>query len=666
MSEASPSAEECYAQWREDALVVGNSHFEEKWVLESGRIRLASLVLKKAGGSWLFEKRDGAGSARPDGLDLRTGRAHPQERESLQVGIRLDHPSGHRGYRMKIFPGLCGGLIETFGFEAHGSPSVPAPNHADGIEREEVSDRTHDAGEDASIGGFLFTVRHLLVSATWFIEQSDRHANFVEEKRWQMHPSEAPLRLGVNMVTLEDPATGDGLVFVLLAPSRLVRDAWSPPCDYSIETCRGDGGILTKLAAYPGSYPLAHLAYRGRRPGRAMVLHALQKALHVPDAGRDGLLLSNTWGDRGRADRIGEAFMIGEIEAAAALGVEVVQMDDGWQQGRSANTVNTGGVWNGFWSVPDFWEPDAARFPRGLAPVADAVRRHGLRLGLWYAPDSSNEMENWEKDASALLRYWREFDVCHFKLDAIKLHSLLAERRLHALLDRVRDGSGGRVLFDLDATAEHRTTYWGRVSGSTLFLENRYTDRGSYFPHQTLRALWTLAWHVWPPRLRLEFLNPLRNVDRYFEDPLRPSAYAPECLFAITMPASPLAWLENSALPAETSRRIAGLVAVWKSHRAAWHAGDVIPLGGEPDGYAWTGFLSAAEDRRSGYLLVFREGNENGRWQSSLPCPFEGDLQADVLAGEGSVDFRQGRVTVGIPEKLGFVFVRIAGSSARS
>src|SRR5690606_21336015 len=147
--------------------------------------------------------------------------------------------------------------------------------------------------------------------------------------------------------------------------------------------------------------------------------------------------------------------------------------------------------------------------------------------------------------------------------DALKLHSRLAETRFHALCDRVLQESEGAIFFDFDATAENRPTYWGRPGGGSLFLENRFTDEAGYHPHQTLRAVWTLAHYVRPSRIRAEFLNPARKVDRYADDPLQPAAYPPEYLYAVAFPTSPLAWFEVSRLPPAIAARWRPFITVW-------------------------------------------------------------------------------------------------------
>lgn len=59
-----------------------------------------------------------------------------------------------------------------------------------------------------------------------------------------------------------------------------------------------------------------------------------------------------------------------------AIGAELLVLDDGWFSGRRDDTTSLG----------DWW-PNEARFPRGLRPVAEAVRREGLEFGIWMEPE---------------------------------------------------------------------------------------------------------------------------------------------------------------------------------------------------------------------------------------------------------------------------------------
>jgi hypothetical protein len=74
------------------------------------------------------------------------------------------------------------------------------------------------------------------------------------------------------------------------------------------------------------------------------------------------LVVNNSWGS-GMA--INDAQARAMIRDSADLGFEMFHLDAGW-----------------FRDVGD-WQPDPAKFPHGLAPVADYAHAHGLRFGLW-------------------------------------------------------------------------------------------------------------------------------------------------------------------------------------------------------------------------------------------------------------------------------------------
>jgi alpha-galactosidase len=150
-------------------------------------------------------------------------------------------------------------------------------------------------------------------------------------------------------------------------------------------------------------------------------LQEYQRTLRPFMPGRDGLFLANTWGDRSRDARVNEEFMLREIEAGARLGVEVIQIDDGWQKGRTSNSAEAGGVWNGFWAANEnFWDVHPERFPNGLAPLIARARERGMQFGLWFAPDSSHHFANWQRDVVAILKLHRELGVNYFKIDGVK------------------------------------------------------------------------------------------------------------------------------------------------------------------------------------------------------------------------------------------------------
>ena len=497
---------------------------------------------------------------------------------------------------------------------------------------------------------------HVRLAEFQFMDQTDTHNELLTTREWLLMSCEGPFDLTCPLATLEDVFTGRGHAFLRLAPLPHART--TKACDLRVSGARSNLRTFTLTA---NGAPMAFVSYSGGAVGRVEALQDLQRGLRRYVPGRDGQFLSNTWGDGNRDSRINEEFMRKEIEAGAEIGVDVIQIDDGWQKGRSSNSVAARGkgVWNGYWAAdPNFWDPDPTRFPHGLKPLIDAAAAKGMRFGLWFGPDSSNDAANWSKDADWLLGLWKQ-GIPYFKIDSMKSRSETALARQRAFFDRMLEGSSSAMVFDLDVTAEIRPGYFGMPDVGTIFVENRYSARHRYWPHQTLRSVWTLAQGVDPVRLRMEVVNPDTGASFYGDDPLAPKAYRPDTLFAIAMVASPLGWFENSGLSASMRAALKPLVSRWKAERANLHGGHTWPVGAKPDGVSWTGFVTRGADSASGYALLFREAAQAPDYSVEL-SPYAIDaVRAEVIGGRGSAEVRGNRLTVTVPEPLDFVWVKL-------
>lgn len=487
------------------------------------------------------------------------------------------------------------------------------------------------------------TARHVRVVAYDLVDQTDEHVELVHSREWLIGRIERQTNITASVWAVEDQMSGRGVAFVRCAPLPHARvDPTAADFGFKARESIENGVSGRWLKVYDTGYPFVRLPYEGGAVGRTKALQDWQRSVRSYVPGRDGLLLCNTWGDRNRDARINEGFLLDEVKAAAALGVEVLQVDDGWQSGKSMNSAfaKGKGAWNGYWAVsPDFWVPDPKRFPRGLSFVTKAAAERGVRFGLWFGPDSSNDAANWERDADWLLKLHRECAVDYFKLDSMKTTGKLSLSRQKKLFDKVMSESGGRIVIDMDVTAEKRPGYFGMMSAGPLFVENRYSDYITYYPHLTLRALWSLSAVVDPIRLRMEFLNPLRNRDKYGDDPLSPAAYPAETLFAIVMPASPLGWFEVQNLDPATVAAWKPLIAAWKRERDAMADCNVLPVGHCPDGFSWTGFVfTPRTDGRPGYGLFFRELSQDERFDFDFRRYIPKASKATVLSPRGKAD----------------------------
>jgi alpha-galactosidase len=652
----------CTARWSDEELVIANSHVERKWRIENGLLTAVSFKDLAAKVEWIAKpaKRPAplpaakVPKADPElNFTSRSGRLHPLEHESLLVEASTTG-SPRFSYRFQIFPDARGVQMTFSDDLAEETPAAsdkPSAGTPTGIETNPTA--ADMAGKGDSLEDLLLAPRHLRFTQVILKDQTDHHNELVFENEWLLTTNEGPIELAGNVFFVEDTMTRAGLIFLKQAPlphARPVKSEW-------------DAQMLAgerRLRFAGQGYPFVLLAYSGGRTGRIAALQIYQRQLRSYDPKRDGMFLSNTWGDRSRDARINEEFILKEIEAGARLGVDVVQIDDGWQKGRTANSASGKGAWNGYWAAdPDFWQPDPKRFPNGIDPVVKAAREKGMKFGLWFGPDTSDEGANWQKDADRLLELHRENGVDYFKLDSVKAVNRHTEENFHKFLDRVLRKSDGRVVFDLDVTAEIRPGYFGAPNVGPIFVENRYTDWGRYWPHQTLRNLWKLSQYVDPLRLRMEFLNNRRNPDQYQNDPLSPAKYRPDTLFATVMFSNPLGWFECSNLPPDDLQSVSKLANVWKQERARMFDGTLLPIGGVPDGHAWTGFASAPRGPGPCFVLLFRELNPAATWSLDLDFLATLDRKVTVLAGQGEANIQNGRLSASIPEPLHYLWLRL-------
>ena len=645
----------CRAQWTADTLTLANAKFSRTIKLTAEGPRTVSL--RAAGGSELIAAAKL--KTQPAEITAAKTRFSPVGEEGVAVTVARKN----RKVVYRIFPG-AGGVLVDYGIKTDMSKLGPEP-----AEYRAKMKWHRDAGAlYRKDGDFLnFLSRHIRVTEFLLSDMTDCHNELEQEKEWLLHTLERPRTLAANVMDAQDVLTGEGVVFVRLAPLPRSRPEFAP--DFLL------GGSPYGVMAVANGYAVGEVAYTGGDAGRARALQSFQRVLRAYRPGRDGIFLSNTWGDGNRDSRINEEFLMREVVAGGELGVDVIQIDDGWQKGRTANSAAVkkgGGTWATYWDVdPDFWKPCPIRFPNGLEGVVAAAKARGMKFGLWFGPDSSNDCAHWQDDADCLLDFHRRLGIDYFKMDSMVIRTGVAEERQRKMFNRMLELSQGAMTFDLDCTANVRPGYFGLVDIGPLFVENRYIRKESrlWWPHYTLRNAWSLAKVIDPVRLRMEVLNPERMPELYGNDPLSPKNWPADAVFATAMCFSPLGWFEISNLSPETTAAMKPLVATWKRERANIHGGVIHSVGARPDGRAWTGFLIEGADGKCGYALIFRELNENNEFELDLRPYFGRQTIKDVqvIGGRGKAeDENDGRaIEVKVPAKLDFVFVKFALASRR-
>eukprot|EP01117_Protostelium_nocturnum_P008668 TRINITY_DN3112_c0_g2_i11.p1 TRINITY_DN3112_c0_g2~~TRINITY_DN3112_c0_g2_i11.p1 ORF type:complete len:708 (+),score=168.88 TRINITY_DN3112_c0_g2_i11:68-2191(+) len=111
--------------------------------------------------------------------------------------------------------------------------------------------------------------------------------------------------------------------------------------------------------------------------GASRIMHDFAREKVLPRGKEVRKILYNSW--EATFFDVDEKSQGDLAEEAAALGIELFVVDDGWFHGR--NTDNAG--------LGDWW-PDAKKFPNGLSPLVKRVKELGMDFGIWVEPEMVN------------------------------------------------------------------------------------------------------------------------------------------------------------------------------------------------------------------------------------------------------------------------------------
>lgn len=633
--------ETCRAELKGDTLVIENAWIARKYLWNGGNLVTRSLHDKKSGKVWRM------GGTTPDlalpGQSEKAQNAAFAARVVPQTAVAPEHLEAEVTHALgrleikRVFRVYPTAAAIACDLHFRGSTAArwlpPDANLADLAVMEKLP-----AGKATEAVPVLekldLSGRHWKLDAVEFFDVTDRFNNLVREVSALSY---RPNLYRGNLLFAHDQLSGNGLFLLKEAPASHVQLAY-PGGDFLTEfgNLRVVGSGINPADLHPTEwrrgYGFVTGVYAGGEPARLRALREYQRNLrrHLP--GRDEMVLMNTWGDRGQDRRVGEKFALEELEAGAKLGITHLQLDDGWQAGRSGNSAFAGGSFERMWNNPNYWTPNPARFPNGLGPVVKRGKELGIEIAVWFTPSRDSSNRDWEKDAAALVLLYRQHGIRTFKIDGVNLPDKVAETNFRKFLDRVSAETDHNAVFNLDVTAQRRGGYHYLNTYGNIFLENRYTDWTNYYPYTTLRNLWQLSKYVPPQNLQIEFLNKWRNRDKYpADDAFAPKNYAFDYLFAIAMVAQPLAWFEGTGLPAEAFST-GQLVRTYRRHQTDLHAGQIFPIGSEPSGTSWTGFQSIANDRE-GHLLVFREATPDGQRTVRTWLPAGKRVRLEPVAG---------------------------------
>lgn len=470
--------------------------------------------------------------------------------------------------------------------------------------------------ENSGIAKFSIKSEHVTLQGISFMTDTDHRDDLVRECEQSMFRG-ACEKISGQVFILSDMSDETASVFIVAAP-----DCVTPSAVINEKT------LIIETHGYPVS--VGHTAIG---EAEALVrdwyrMFYMPKPIHA---------MSNTWGDRNGRTRVNDAFIRAEIESAADLGLDVVQIDDGWQKGIPETYDEEGRrVFEG-----DFWELKRDIFPSGIKPLTEYARARGVELGLWFAPHSREVYEHYERDISVLRTAYNDWGVRYFKLDMLMLPTIEHCYKTEDFLEDIFS-FGEDVSVELDVTADKRLGFLACAPYGTVFVENRYSAWRNYYPHRTLRNLWQLSRFIPASKLQLELLNPELNTDKYTKtDPFRPELYEADYLFASVMLSNPLFWMETQFLSSVARESLKKIISKWREYREELTYADVVPIGDEPTGKAFTGFM--ADSGEFVHLLLFRESCEGAEHDFAINTEIK---DAELIHSNTDVEISVDKKTV--------------------
>jgi alpha-galactosidase len=480
------------------------------------------------------------------------------------------------------------------------------------------------------IKGNNYTLRIVKLSAV-----TDYHDDFVSESNYCMFRGKIAKQSG-NIFFLDNPLENESIVFISTAPDYVKATLTVEEGIAKVDTS-GHGFVVGKCKT-EDSEALVRAWYR--RKCKPTELYTM----------------ANTWGDYNAYRRVADDFIKEEISAASKLGLDTLQIDDGWQMGNTDDPTirdekNRRTFLDGFWNLK------VEKFRNGMEEMRDYAAEKKINLGLWFAPDSQHCYTRMERDISVLENAYKHWGMRYFKFDMLYVENMDMYKKFEEMLHKVYS-FGDDVFVQLDVTNGIRCGYLGVTQFGRIFAENRYTKLKTYYPHRTLHNLWDICKYIPSFKFQFELVNPTLNAEVYGDDVLAPANYDMDYLFAVTMMSNPLFWMEVQFLPEKQRFELDRVMPVWKEIRNELANSDVVPIGERPDGVAFTGFVAYTPDGKKAYLLGFREVNEDNNYTFGVDKYIK---NAKVLASNCNIVYNTegSKVNVTFAKKRSYALIEL-------
>lgn len=381
---------------------------------------------------------------------------------------------------------------------------------------------------------------------------------------------------------------------------------------------------------------------------RELAMKQFDRARFPIDATRDIWVKANTWGSGGSnqesAAKASEHEVLKELESVSDLGIDLLQIDDGWQRGRTTEAD----------AKTHEWHTRKDWYPNGWSTLRKTAADKDIQLGLWTAYTAKLEDLKRNFDQGGFVTW--KYDFAHIDNYENLFHNWSKFRDFILYTDHK-----ARMALDVTENAPRFGYFWARDFGC-IWLANRKP----YYPVKTIPKPTLL---LRENRELAEYINlnkfelPIQNFDRVNPQESDASLYGASYGVALGLMGIPTFFQTTYYYENASRDAVRALLSIYKREQAALYDSYVFALGDEPNGAAWSGFQWMHPGSKTGYLLVFRE-RQNTETSRTLSLRFSqpGDRLkiSDLRTGKASqLELNQdGRILLTIENSADFAFLK--------
>ncbi len=338
------------------------------------------------------------------------------------------------------------------------------------------------------------------------------------------------------------------------------------------------------------------ILYGGNEDQMQLALKQFDRFRYPFHPERDEHILVDTWGsdwqngdDAKIYGRENSTFKIveQEIKSASDLGIDIVRIDDGWQDGSTMST--------------DSWHPNTKEgYDAHWENIKRLSEKYNVGVGLWAAVKYISPEE--------LMKNQKELGVATWKFDFDQLndHDSYASR-LQEIRQFIKKSDYSTQTSWCPEYDDQRYGWYSAVRecGPMYFqnIQNNLPNHLVYVPYITLRHHWMMSKFFNLNQLQCHWQNPSLTNPAFSDANKYSQSYCALTAFA----GAPSSFMLTQLLRGNERDELRKIINIYKSNRKEIFQSYVFPVGVEPDNSSWTGFQFSHPNKKTGFLMVFRE-----------------------------------------------------------